>query len=185
MVAPLKNAVLAIQRRKQLGMLGQRLGGAEKQVTARPQRVMKHRHEPLLQLLVEIDQQIAARDQIDAREGRVADYAVRRKDAEVPHVLAQRVADAVAGKKTLEPLWADVLQHRRGVARRARYADRRIIDVGREHDDLRPRLELRHLFEQQHGDRVGLLAGCGSGYPDSDRIARPLIFEQMRNNALG
>src|SRR5207302_7649240 len=104
MVAALKNAALSIERCKQLGMLGQRLGGAEKQITARAERVMKHRHEPLLQLLVEIDQEIAARDQIDAREGRVADYAVRRKDAEVPHVLAQRVADAVAGKNTVEPL---------------------------------------------------------------------------------
>lgn len=146
---------------------------------------MKHRHEPLLQLLVEIDQEIAARDQIDAGKRGVADHAVRRKDAEVPDILAQRVADAIAGKKTVEPLWADVLQHRRGVARRAGYADRRIINVSREHDDLRPRLELRHLFEQQHGDRVGLLAGGASGHPDTDRIVRPLTLEQMWNNPLG
>src|ERR1051326_9374757 len=86
-------------------MLGQRLGGAEKQIAARAERVMKHRHEPLLQLLVEIDQEIAARDQIDAGKRGVADHAVRRKDAEVPDILAQRVADAIAGKKTVEPLW--------------------------------------------------------------------------------
>src|SRR5207253_5441841 len=67
-LAALENTLLPLDRSEQLAVLGQGLRGAEKELAAGPQRVMKYWHQLLLQLLVEINQQIAARDQVDARE---------------------------------------------------------------------------------------------------------------------
>ena len=136
--------MLAINGGEQLGVLGQGFRCAEKQITARPQRIMKYRQQLLLQLLVEIDQQIAARDQVDPRERRIADHAVRGEDAQVAHLLAERIADAVAAEKAVDPLWADILQHRRRIACRPGNGDRRVVDIGREHDDLRSHFQQRH-----------------------------------------
>ncbi len=183
-VAPPKNTVLLVNRSEQLAMLGQGLGCTEKQVAAGPQRIMKYRHQLLLQLFRKINQKVAARYQVDAREWRIADHAVRGEDAAIAHLLAKGVADAIAGEKTVDPLRADILQHRRRIARRAGDRDRRIIDIGGEDGKFRPRFQRRHVLEQQDGDRIGLLAGGAAGHPNADLVGRRLAFEQGRNDLL-
>src|SRR6202023_516542 len=56
-----------------------------------------------LELTAEIDQEVAAGDQVDARERRIAHDAVCRKDAQIPQLFAHRVAHVVGRKEPLEP----------------------------------------------------------------------------------
>ena len=56
------------------------------------ERVMKRGDRLLLQARLEIDQEIAATDEVHARERRVGDQVLPRED----HHFAQRLADAVA-----------------------------------------------------------------------------------------
>ena len=58
-------------------------GDAEKKIATRPQRVMEQRNDPILQLGTKIDQEIAARNQVYARERRIADDAVGGEDAQL------------------------------------------------------------------------------------------------------
>ena len=49
-----------------------------------------------LRARVQVDEKVAARDQVDARERRIADHAVRRKDAQLANFLVHNVARVVA-----------------------------------------------------------------------------------------
>src|SRR5262245_11826688 len=83
--------VLAVERDEPLAMAGYCLLASQKQVAARPQRIMKQRNDLPLQTRLEVDQQVAARDQIETRKRRIANNAVIRKDAHI----AQLFDDAI------------------------------------------------------------------------------------------
>src|SRR4051794_22213965 len=69
-----------------------------------PQRIVEDRNDMVLRLGPEVDQQVAAGDQVDARERWVAQHAVRREDTEVTHLLGHDVAAAVGGEEPGAPL---------------------------------------------------------------------------------
>ena len=69
---------------------------------------MKRAARLFLQLAVKINQQIATRDQIDAGKWRIAQHAVARKQDDVAHLLTHAILVAFAGKKTAQPILADV-----------------------------------------------------------------------------
>lgn len=77
-----EQAVAAIDRGEQFLVPGDVLRCAEKQQSAGAQREMEDRDDAVLQVGVEVDQQIAARQQIDPRKRRVLDDVVRREDAQ-------------------------------------------------------------------------------------------------------
>src|SRR5205814_7256293 len=64
--------VLLLHWFEQLCERANRLGRAQEEKPFRFKGVMKRRHDPFLQTGFEIDQQVAATDEVDAREGRVA-----------------------------------------------------------------------------------------------------------------
>ena len=76
---------------------------AEEQIAARPQREMERLDQPLLDRPIQVDQQVAAGDEVEVRERRILDDVVLREE----HHLAQLAADAVAGRLAdEEPLQA-------------------------------------------------------------------------------
>src|SRR5262249_3837665 len=78
-VAPLKDALLFVDRRKQIRELAYILRRAEEQITFRLQREMENRDYLGLEFRAEIDQQVPTGNEVDARERRIADYAMRRE----------------------------------------------------------------------------------------------------------
>ena len=62
---------------------------------------------------------------------------------------------------------------RGGIAALARDCERRGVEIGAEDLDLRPDVAASGLLEQQHGDRIGLLAGGAARDPDADGARRP------------
>src|SRR5262249_13022483 len=99
MIAALKQTMLAVDALKQLAVMADVLRGTEEEVTAWAQCEVKHRNDARLKLGAEIDQQIAAGDEIDARERRIAHDAVRREDAEIADLLDDDVAGIVFGEE--------------------------------------------------------------------------------------
>ena len=65
---------------------------------------MERPHDAVLQLAVEVDQDIAARDQIEFGERRVLDQAVLREHAQVANLLDGAICIAVFGEPALEAL---------------------------------------------------------------------------------
>src|SRR5689334_23923269 len=96
--------VLFVRRLKQIGKPADRFRRAQKQESVWFERVMKSGHRLLLQTRLEIDQQVAATDQVHPREWRIADHILPREyDA-----LAQWFDDAIAAllldEKAAQPL---------------------------------------------------------------------------------
>lgn len=80
------------------GRAAETLRASQHQESARRQRVLQQRDRFLLELRVEVDQDVAAGQQIDPRVGRVARHVVRGEDAELP----QRLGDLVAAGRRRE-----------------------------------------------------------------------------------
>ena len=119
----------------------------------------------------EIDQQVAARDQIHARERRVADNAVRREDAEIAHAFAQTrslppsmvekalPAFGLTGRPATPPDSAP-LAPPPARARRCRSRKSEPAERGK-------RL---HVLAHQNAEREDLFARCAARYPDAHGV---------------
>src|SRR4051812_25727264 len=99
--AAAKNAVLLFDRDEKVRKLTDVFRRSQKQISIRPQRVVKCRYHLILHVSAKIDQEIAARDQIDPGERWIADNAVGRENAEFTHILGHYIAAAVRNKEPL------------------------------------------------------------------------------------
>ena len=86
-----EDAVLLVQRREQIAKAADRLALPEKEVPRLAETVMQHRDDPPLQIDIEVDEHVAAADQIELGEGRVPREVVLDEDAEVANALADAV----------------------------------------------------------------------------------------------
>ena len=142
---------------------------------------MKERQQLVLQLGREINEQIAAGDEVKLRERRIHDHVVRCKNDRFANGLAdQEIAAFRLHERTIEPR----LRHVRGNARRvdtgSRLVDGIAIEIGGE--DLHPVApfwrELVHRFPQHDRDRIRLFSRRATRYPRAHRLTRRAIFEQ-------
>ncbi len=96
-----------------IGRAAEILRASEHQESARCERVLKQRHGLFLQLRIEVDQDVAAGDEIDPRVRRVAGHVVGGEDAE----LAQRFGDFVSPRygreEALQPFRGDAAHRAR------------------------------------------------------------------------
>ena len=98
--------VLAIDRDEKL-MPGDVLGCAEEQQSARTKREVEDRDHPVLQVAVQVDEQVPARQQVDTREWRILDQVVGGEDAH----LAQLLRHSVRVTLPHEPAGQPFLRH--------------------------------------------------------------------------
>ena len=87
---PTGDPVLGIRRPEEFLVVRHALRRAEEQIPARPERVMEQGDELLLEVRPQVDQQVPARDQVEAGERRVVDQVVEREQAELPDFLRDR-----------------------------------------------------------------------------------------------
>src|SRR5204862_609576 len=104
-------------------MRADRLRAAEPQESGQVEGVVEDREQLLLSLRVEIDHQVAAGDQIDARERRCGQHVVLREDALLANALGDAESAVDLAEKTTKPLGRNVL----GDALREN-ADARLVD---------------------------------------------------------
>ena len=88
------------------------------------------------------------------------------------------------GEETLDTRRRDVLLDGLRIQPIAGNRYRVIVDVGRENLHLYVSLRGRDRLEEEHGDRVGFLAGAASGVPDADRLVQWLPAYQLGNYLL-
>ena len=100
-IAPAENPVALVDRREQIVLLGDVLGNTKKKEATRPQGIMKNRHDLRLEVRIQVDQQIAAADQIDAGKWRVTDQAVQREDAQLANLLGKLERAGLPGEEAL------------------------------------------------------------------------------------
>ena len=127
------------------------------------QTVAKHVLELLLQLAIEVDQQIATRDEMQLRERRIAQHAVRREHDAIADFARHAIMVALGTKIALEPRFGDIGGDRRRIDAVARRGERALIDVGSEDHDLGG--QSRRLISSRNRSR-----GCMPPRPSRSRV---------------
>jgi hypothetical protein len=89
-------------RAKRSFLEADRLGVAEHEVPVGPQRVVEDRDELPLQGHVHVDEHVAAEDEVELREGRVAGEVLAGEDAVLPDRLVDPVAAVHLGEEAPE-----------------------------------------------------------------------------------
>ncbi len=170
--------VLGVLRLEQVAVGADGLRGPQQEEAGRLQGIVEERQDLLLQRRLQVDEQVAAADQVDLGEGRIGQHVVPGEHAHV----ADRLADAVAAvhlrEEAPQALRRDVVQDVLRVDARAGLVDDRSVQVGGE--DLDRELAAAGLGDLGAGDRdrVGLLAGRAAQHPDAHRLVGGAVGEQ-------
>ena len=159
-----------------------RFGRTEEQHALGLQSKMQRAEHLLLKLRLHVDQEVAARHEVHARERRIASQVVRSED----HHLAELPYDVVAAALFLEKsgpaLRADVFDDAFRKNTRGGLLQRDVVDVGGK--DLHvQRLACRfHRLLNEHRQRIRFLAGRAGRDPDSQLVGFLRLGDQPRHN---
>src|SRR2546426_11964532 len=121
---------LATEGGKQVGEAADRLRAAEKQDAAGTQAVVKQRNEFLLHLRGEVDQQVAAAQNIQLGKGRGHDEALRGKNHHLPDLRGHLVTAVNFGKEPVYSLRPYVGGNIRGINALPSFGNRVLVQVG-------------------------------------------------------
>ena len=147
---------------------------------------MKERDELLLHLRDQVDQQVAAAQDVQLGKGRIHDEILGCEDHHLPDLLAHAVAMILLDEEPGQPL----RQHVGGDVEReealARFVNGVPVQVGGE--DLQSQVALGlHIIQgllERHGQGVGFLPARAPGHPRPQRMARGPAGQERRNRVL-
>ena len=158
------------------------LGLAEEEDATRLRGEVEERYDPVLRLGRKIDQEVAARYQIDPRERRIGQHVLHGEDDRSAQVGRDPIAVALLREEALEPRERNLVDDGARVKTRARDGDRVFIDVGGEDLQLHVGSGLRERFMEEHRERIGLLARAASRNPDPYGTVRRDITDEVRDD---
>ena len=141
---------------------------------------MQDGHQILLEDRLEIDQQVAAADQIHPGKRRISGDVVPGEHAHV----ADRLGDTVLAVDLVEvapqPLRRDVVGDALGIETQAGTLDAYGIQIGRE-DLYRPDApHVRHEFRNHDTERIGFFSRRAPDDPHAEGIARRALLRELR-----
>ena len=145
---------------------------------------MEQQKNLLLRFGAQIDQQVTTGDQVEARERRIGQYILDRKDHHPAQLGHDPIAVLLLGKEAGESHRRHIRRDRFRIVSLAGERDRILVDIGGE--DLQPDVSLRgrDLLEKQHGEGIGLLAGAAAGNPDPQRPIRRMPADEIGDHLL-
>ena len=131
---------------------------------------------------LEVDQDIAAADQVDAGKRGILGQVLAREGAQIANGLSYLILSVGLDEKPLQAFRANLGQGGARIGSGSRLFDRRLAQVRGE--DLhrcfaRP---VAHGFCQHDRNRIGLLAGGTARHPYAQRILPGLTFDQLWND---
>src|SRR5262249_43704312 len=126
----------------------------------------------------QVNQQIAAADEIQTGERRIADEVMPGEDTQVADPFGDLEVAVHLGEIAANPLRRDVHLDVLDVDPGPGLLQGGLADVARQNRDRRRVGMLVQVFEQGNGDRVHFLAGGTARYPDAYRRVRGTIVDQ-------
>ena len=141
--------------------------GAEEEDPARLQPEVEQRQHFLLGAGLEVDEQVAAGDQVELGERGVLEDVVRREHHHLAQLLRHLVHIALAGEVARQPLRAHVGKAGLRVQGGAGEFQRGAVHVGREDLDRDILPQSVKALADKDGHRVGLFPGGAPGHPDA------------------
>ena len=145
---------------------------------------MEKGNEFFLQFRAQIDEQVAATDQVEFGERRVFQHVLLGKHQHVADAFVNAIGATVGldGEKSRQPFRREVCGDAGRVQAGARGGDGPAVDVGCEELHRVVLLERVHALLQEDGDGIGLLSGGAAGRPDAHHGAGGLVVEEPGND---
>ncbi len=156
--------------------------GREKEEAAGPQGKVERLDEPFLHRPIQVDQEVAAGNQIEVRERWIADDVVRGEQHELAQLTPDPVATRLPQEEALQALLGEIGDVRVRIEGLSRGGNRLLVEIGGEHLDLRLLDRTLSLLGEQHGNRIGLLAGGARRHPDANLIVAALVLDDLRQH---
>ena len=146
---------------------------------------MKKRQDFVLRFRLQIDEEIAAANEINVGEGRVSQYIVNREDDAVAQFMGDLVAVLISGEELRQPVWRDIRLDRIGIEPVARESHGVPVDVRGE--DLKPRrpFQLLEGLQEQHGYGIGLFTCAAARTPYANRTFVFLVVDEIGDDFFG
>ena len=180
-----KELVVFVLGPEEVAERADRLRRAEQQEAVRIEGMVEDREDALLQPRLEIDEQVAAGEQVQVEEGRIGQDVVPGENAGLPSRLCDLVIAVPLHEEPPQALGRNVRRRVVGVNARARLLDRGLADVGPE--DLQGKLAAVRLarFDQADDEGVDLFAGRASRDPQPHRrVLGPVLQDPRKDLAL-
>ena len=106
----------------------------------------------LLKIAIEINEQVAAGDQVHPGEGRISEHAVECKHGPVAQLSLYVIMVSFPREEAIEPILADVGFDACRIAPLSGGSNRAVIKVGAENLNSRPDVAVGYFFQQQNAD---------------------------------
>src|SRR5216117_733924 len=142
--------------------------------------IVEDRQHALLQLRLQVDEHVAAHDEVHLREGRIGGQIVPREDAELAHRLADLMLAIHLHEEAPQPRPRDIELDIVRVDPGARLHDRGFTDIASEQLDRDDAVRVAKGLEPHDGQRVGFLSRRTPRRPDADRRVRRPLLEDAR-----
>ena len=168
----------AEQTRRAVGVLGR----SNEQIARRIQGEMKRGANLSLSFPVEVDQQVAAGNEIGVGERRILQETVSCEQHHVAQLARDTVLVALPCEESPQTLFAHIRFDGERITAVPPESQGGVIEIGRKNLDLRPDLPAAGLLEQQHRDRIGLFASRAARNPDANWVGRAPVLEELRND---
>ena len=165
-------------------MTPHRLRAAEEENSSRLEHLMEEGEELSLPVGVEIDEEVAADQQVEARKGRILEEVVMSEYDHLPQHLCHLPAVIDPGKEAHEPLFPEVGVDVVGIEAGTGPGDRRLVKIGGEELDPGIKLPFIQVLADENGHRVDFFAGGAAGVPNAHRFVGVPIREESRNDFL-
>ena len=164
--------------------LPDRFGRTEEQDAVRLQGIVEQRQEFLLCLGFQIDQEIAAGQEVQLRKGGIGQDVMSRKHDQIPNLLLNPVTAVFPGKEPLQARRGEVLGDADRVEAGACLVNGPAVQVRGENLERETELLLRQILPKQDGERIGLLSGGTAGNPQAQGRALRLALHESGQHFL-
>ena len=181
---PAIEPMFLVERREQRrGGIG-RLSRPYEQKAIRPECIVEGRQHHLLERKLEVDEDIATADEIDARERRIAGQIVTSEDAHLANDFADLVVVAHFDEEATQTFRGDIPRDIHQVGALSRFRQGPLAEIGGE--DLQRRFArlICGQLQQGHRDRIDLFTGRAPGHPQPQRCVRREVLQQAAQDLL-
>ena len=176
------DAVLKVDWVEDLPSERDQLALAQQQKAVAAKRVMEAGQHPLLEGRVEIDEDVAANEQVESGDGRVGDEVVDAEHDRAADVLADAPTRGFLHEPGLEEIGRQRFDLLPRVDAAPREAHGLLVRIGAEDLHFLILEGRSHRRRQQDGDRKRLLASGTSRAPDADLFASAFFREHLGNH---
>jgi hypothetical protein len=173
------NLPLRIDRCKVVLEGPDRLRGTEEQDAPFVQGVMEELKDPPLYLRVEVDEHVAADDEIHLRERRILEQVLDGKDDLLPQFPPNPGGAPFLEEELLQPVPGDIGRDPLAVSPLPGRFDGMTVEVGGVDLHGGPEVQPLHGLRKDHGNGIRLFAAGAARHPDPEGVLFPMRPDQL------